>query len=54
MIVTGLSDDDPIVLKDLDIEFAKNCNAVIIAQLADGWQGSCLQLVQDERMLCLV
>ena len=54
MIVTDLSDDDPNIFKDPDIEFAKNCNAVIIAQLYYISQGSCLQLIPDERLLCLV
>ena len=36
MIIKGPSDDDTVVFKDLDIEFSKNFNAIIIAQLADG------------------
>jgi len=35
MIFTGLSNDDLVVFKDLQIEFSKNCNALIIAQLVD-------------------
>ena len=36
IIITGPSDDDLVIFKDLDNEFSKNCNAIIIAQLADG------------------
>ena len=36
MIVTDSSDDDPVVLNYIDINFLQNYNAIIITQLADG------------------
>ena len=36
IIATGPSNADPGVFKDLEIEFAKYCNAIIIVQMVDG------------------
>ena len=37
LVVTGPRDDNFFVFKDFDIEFAKNCNEIVIAQLAGGY-----------------
>ena len=42
------SDDDVIVLENLDIKFCEECNAVIITELRKRNESTCLQVVQEK------
>jgi len=50
---TGSADENCILFDDLDIVFGEECNAVIIAELSQGYKSTGLKIVENEGRLCL-
>jgi len=50
---TGTRDEDGFVFDDSDVVLGEECNAVIVAELSQGYKSTGLKIVENEGRLCL-